>query len=119
MKSLSLYKDNNPEKPGHEYGKTIFDSDLEMVCNVDSNHNTTKDYEIESIKYILMIKTYMTFLSKVTTHFGDCNPFKFNLNLTDVRQLMQQYIHISKIVTKCKSKKYDKPLLSGQTWCGI
>ena len=39
LKTLGLYENNDPEKPGHEYGKYIFDSDLETLCNVDTSHN--------------------------------------------------------------------------------
>ena len=45
-------------------------------------------------------------------HSGDSNPLYLNssLDLTKIRYIQQQDTHISEIVDKCKSMKYDKIL---------
>ena len=53
LKTLGLYENNGPEKPGHEYGESIFNFNLETACNVDTSHNANQGFEIDSVKYEL------------------------------------------------------------------
>ena len=75
LKSLGLYKDNDHEKPGHGYGKSIFDYNLETVCNVDFSYNAEKDFEIEGLKYHLNKKDLDDLsLQGANTHFETLTP---------------------------------------------
>ena len=40
MKCLGLHDDNDPEKPGEEYGKSIFDTDENTIISFDSDQNS-------------------------------------------------------------------------------
>ena len=105
LKTLGIYEDYDPEKPGHEYGKSIFNSDLETVCNVDTSHDANQDFTVDSVKYQLDEKDLDDLsLQDTTTHLKDPSPFKCNLDPTKVKQLQHQDMHISKIITMCKSK---------------
>ena len=111
LRTLGLYRDNDPEKPGYEYGKAIFESDLEKTCNKDSSQDNNQDFEIDAVKYQLDKKDLDDLSSQDTsTHFEDHIPFKCNLDLTKVKQLQQQDMHISKLITEFKSKNHDKTL---------
>ena len=35
------------QNKGHEYGKSIFDSETEMVCNIENNQKLTQDFEVD------------------------------------------------------------------------
>ena len=51
LRFLGNNEDNDPEKPGFEYGKSIFDTDENRVSSVDSNQNINSEFEIDDIKY--------------------------------------------------------------------
>ena len=53
LKCLGLHEGNGLEKLGYEYGKFIFDTDKDRVCNDDIRQNVDKEFEIEDIKYYL------------------------------------------------------------------
>ena len=46
-----------PWKPGHEHRKSIFSSDLETVCNIDTSQIANQDFEIDGVRYHLTRKT--------------------------------------------------------------
>ena len=58
LKILGIYEDNNPEQPRHEYGKSIFDSALKTVYNVDTGQNVSQDFKIDGVKYQLEEKDF-------------------------------------------------------------
>ena len=51
-----MYKANEPEKERHEYGKSIFDSETEMVCSLENNQKIKQDFEVDSVKYQFDLK---------------------------------------------------------------
>ena len=113
FKHLGLYKNNGPEKVRYGNARSIFNTDAEALCNVDISQNINKEFEIEGIKYHLDEKDLDDIPSQsADTYFGDCKSlsFKSYLDLTKLRKLQQQNVHISQIVAKCKAKKYDKIL---------
>ena len=86
LKTLGLYEDNDHGKPGHEYDKSIFNSDLELVCNVDTSQNAGQGFEIEGVKYQLDKEDLDDLsLQDTSTHVEDHNHFKCSLDLTKVK----------------------------------
>ena len=84
-----------------------------MVCDVNISQHSNSKFEIKGIKYLVNEKDLDDLPSQsVDAHSKDHNPspFKFNLDMTNVKQLQQQDVHITEIATKCKSKKWDKTL---------
>ena len=45
LKCLGLYEDNDAEKTGYEYGKSIVDNDIAAVYYVDISQNVNKDFK--------------------------------------------------------------------------
>ena len=108
------------EAPGSEYGKSVFDTETEIVCDVYISQHSNREFEIKGIKYLIDEKELDDLPSQSTdTHSRDPNPssFKCNLDITKVKQLQQQDTHITEIATKCKRKMWDKDtLFVGWTW---
>ena len=50
LRHLGLHEDNDPEESGYEYRKSIFDTDENTVCTLDSNQNVNNEFEIDGIK---------------------------------------------------------------------
>ena len=50
---LGLHEDNDPEKSGQEYGKSIFSMHENTVNDIGSNENINNKFEIDGIKYFL------------------------------------------------------------------
>ena len=110
LRCIGLYDDNDPEKLGYEYGKSIFDTDKNTVCSVASNQNVNNEFEIDDIKYFPDEKDLTNSQSQGTdTHTVDPNTLSHmcNLNPTKIKQ-QQQGVHVSKIADKCKSEKNNK-----------
>ena len=40
LRYLGLHDDNDPEGPGQEYGKSIFNTDENMINSLDSDQNS-------------------------------------------------------------------------------
>ena len=53
LSCLGLHDDDDPEKPGPEYGKSIFDTDENMVNSLDSDQNSNNKFKIDGRQYIL------------------------------------------------------------------
>ena len=53
LRCIGLDEDNDPENPGCEYGKSIFDTNKNIVCGVDSNQNIKNEIEMNGSKYCL------------------------------------------------------------------
>ena len=51
LQTLGLYEANKPKKEGHEYGKSILNSETEMVCSIKSNQKVNQDFEVDGVKY--------------------------------------------------------------------
>ena len=45
-----MHKAHEPEK-GHEYGKSIFDSETETAHSIENNQKVNQDFEVDGIKY--------------------------------------------------------------------
>ena len=106
LRCLGLHKDNDPEKSGWEYGKSIFDTDNNTVCSVESNQNINNKFEIDDIKFCLPEKDLANLQCQDTdAHIVDTNSLScmYNLDPEKMKQL-QQDMHITKIIDKCKSK---------------
>ena len=52
LRCLDLHDDNEPEEPGQEYGKSIFDMDENMINSLDSDQNSNDKFEIDGRQYI-------------------------------------------------------------------
>ena len=48
LKTSDLNAANDPEEPGSEYGKSIFETESEIVCNVNINQHSNR-----VIKYLI------------------------------------------------------------------
>ena len=53
LRWLGLHDDNDLEKPGQEYGKSIFDMDGNMVNSTDGNENSNNTFKIDGGQYFL------------------------------------------------------------------
>ena len=53
LRYLGLHQDNDPEESGYEYRKSIFDTDENTVCSIDSDQAVNNKFEIEGIKCCL------------------------------------------------------------------
>ena len=53
LRCLGLHEDNDPEESGYEYGKSIFNTDKNAVCNIDSDQHVNNKFEIHGIKSCL------------------------------------------------------------------
>ena len=72
LKTLDLYEANDPEELEREYGKSIFDIDSEIICNVNISQHSNREFEIKSIKY-LDEKYLEKFLAKSTDVHSTCS----------------------------------------------
>ena len=45
LKTLGLYEANDPEEQRNEYGKYIFDSESDIVCDVNINQHCNREFE--------------------------------------------------------------------------
>ena len=53
LRYLGLQDDNDPEEPGQEYGKSIFDTDENMIHSLDSDQNPNDKLKSDGRQYIL------------------------------------------------------------------
>ena len=75
LKPLGLYEDFDPENPGQEYGKSIFDTDVEAICNLDISQGLGKEFEVKGMKYYLDEEDLNDLFShEANKHSGDSNP---------------------------------------------
>ena len=103
QRTLGLYEANDAEKLESEYGKSTFDAESEIICDVNISQNSYKELYIYE-KYLDDFPSQST-----DTNSRDLNPssLKWNIDMTKVKLLEQQDTHIAEIATKCKSKKWD------------
>ena len=47
LRHLGLHDDNDPEEPGQEYGKSIFDTDENIINSLDNEQNSNDKFEID------------------------------------------------------------------------
>ena len=74
LRHLDLHEGNDPEESGYEYRKSIFDTDENAVCSIDSDQNVNNKFEIDGIEYCLNGKDFADFKSQDTNaHFIDTN----------------------------------------------
>ena len=53
LKQLGLYDDNDPEKPGQEYSKSIYKTDENIIHSLDNDQNSADKLKINGQHYIL------------------------------------------------------------------
>ena len=100
-----MYEASDPEKEGHEYGKSIFDSESETGSNIDDSHKVNQKFEIDSVKYQCDEKHVDDLsLHNTLVHSENHDPLKYKLDLAKIKQLQGKDMHLSKIITKCKSQ---------------
>ena len=97
LKNLDLNEANDPKELGSEYGKSIFETDSEIVCGVHISQHSNREFEIKCIKYIIDEKDLDDFPSHGTdAHSSDPNPSLFKCNLDMKRwNNKDRKIHIS------------------------
>ena len=106
LKTLRLYEVNDPEEPGERIWQVYFDRDLEIVCDVDINQHSNREFEIKGVKFLIDEKdTDDLPLRSKDEYYGD----HIHSYITKVKQL-QQDTHINYITTKFQSRKWDKTL---------
>ena len=49
---LGLHEDNDPEESGYEYGKSIFDSDDNIVCSIDNDQNVNNNLKLMALNTV-------------------------------------------------------------------
>ena len=49
---LGLHDDNDTEEPGQEYGKSIFNTDENMINSIDSDENSNNKFKIDGRQYL-------------------------------------------------------------------
>ena len=111
LRCLGINEDNNPGKPGYEYGKQTFDTNENTVWSVDSNQNVNNEFQMDSIKYYLHEKGLTNLQSQRTdahTVHTNCSSHVYKLDPTKIKQLQQKDMHISKLSDKCKTEKITK-----------
>ena len=102
LKTLSLYETNALKKEQDEYGKSIFNSEPEAVCSIDSNQKVNQEFEIQSIRYHFNSKHDNDLLQSDTTVKPQIqDPPQCKLDLDEVKQFQGQDPHLSKIIIKC------------------
>ena len=50
---MGLHDTNDPEEPGQEYGKSIFDTDKNIINSLDNDQNSNDKFIIDGQQYIL------------------------------------------------------------------
>ena len=53
LRCLGLHDDNDPDKCGQEYSKSIFDTDKNKINSLASEQNSNDKFEIDRKQYIL------------------------------------------------------------------
>ena len=108
------------KKVGHEYIKSIFDSEAKMVCNIDNNQKVNQDFKVGAIKYQLDAKHVDDLLLHDTTvNSKHQDPPQCKVDLTEVKQLQGQDMHLSKAMAKCKSWHHHDKTPHHLDECGI
>ena len=64
LRHLGLQDDNDPERPGQEYGKTIFETDENIIHSLDDDQKTPAEFEING-QHILDKITLITHMLAV------------------------------------------------------
>ena len=107
LKILGLYETNTPEKEGHGYSKFVFNLEPETVCNIDRNQKVNQAFEIDSMKYQLDTEHEDDLSSPDTVVKPKLqDPLQCMSDLTEVKQLHGQDMHLSKIIAKCTSHSH-------------
>ena len=47
LKTLGLYETNDPEEPGNKCGKSIFDSESDMICDITVCQHAKSEFKNE------------------------------------------------------------------------
>ena len=85
LRHLGLHDDNNPEESGKEYGKSIFETDENIIHSLDNDLKSTDQFEINRQRYILdKNNTDNTHASNTST---DSLPHKCNSDPPKLKQL--------------------------------
>ena len=53
LKTLGLYEANDHQELESEYGKSIFNTESEIICDVDISQHSNREFEIQGIKYLI------------------------------------------------------------------
>ena len=53
LKHLGLHDGNDPEQPGQEYGKSIFEKDENIIHSLDDDQKPVDQFKINGQQYIL------------------------------------------------------------------
>ena len=82
LKTLGLYKANDPNGQEVNMANLFFDTCSETICDFDINQHSSKELEIKGIKYLIDEKHLDNFPSQSTdAHSRDPNPSSFKGNL--------------------------------------
>ena len=102
--TLGLYEANEPKKEGHEYGKSIFDSETEMIYSIENNQKVNQDFEVDGVKQQFDVK-HVDDISLYDTSVNSKHHVlpQSELDPTQIKQLQVQDTYLSKIIAKCKS----------------
>ena len=81
-----------------------------MVCGVDSNQNVNQEFKTDGIKCQLDTEHVDDLSAPDTAENPKLqDPLQCKLDLTEVKQLQGQDMHLSKIIEKCTScSHHDK-----------
>ena len=113
LRCLVLHDDNDPEKSGQEYGKSIFDMDKNMRNSFDSDLTSNDKFESDRREYPLDRNDLDNTHASAT--ITNSLQHTCNLDLEKLKQL-QQDEYITKLIAKCKSTKIMRPPI---TWMSM
>ena len=86
LKCLGLYEDNDFKGNGNEYGKCIFNNNVQAICNADISQNVNKEFKIEVLKYHTDKRDLNGFPSQIVDkHSKDPNFLSLKCTLTQQR----------------------------------
>ena len=101
LRCVGLHDDNDPEEPGQEHGKSIFDAHKNTVNSIKSDQNMNNKFEIDGIKYSLDEKE----LANTRLHNTSANgtgtnslPCTCNLDPEKIKWLQQQDEYLTKLI---------------------
>ena len=100
---LGLHDHNEPEQPGKEYRKSIFETDENIIHSLDDDWESADQSEINR-QYILDKHNADNKNASSTSS----PPHTCHLDLQKLKQLQQQDENITKLIAKCKSSKKNE-----------
>ena len=96
----------NQKEPGQEYGKTIFETDENIIHSLDDDQKSADQFEINGQQNTLhKNNTDNTYASNTS---NDSLPHTGNSDLQRIKQLQQQDENITKLIAMCRSSKNNE-----------